>query len=135
MGTRFGHPPAGGAPGHGVSFVRRAGRTILRTSFIFVVGVFLAPSIVHAADLGDVHGVVHDAQHRPVLSAKVELKAATSAWSQTAQTDAAGEFSFPGVPLGELCSNRQTQRVCDECAALDRPVWRRSLDSCPVERR
>jgi hypothetical protein len=48
-----------------------------------------------------VHGIVHDAQHRPVSVAKVELKAARSAWLQTTQSGAGGEFSFPGVPLGD----------------------------------
>ncbi len=64
--------------------------------------VFVAclTSSVRAADLGDVHGVVHDAWHRPLAAATVELKAATSAWSQTTRSSAAGEFSFPGVPLG-----------------------------------
>jgi len=56
---------------------------------------------VYATDLGDVHGVVHDAQHHPVSGANVELKAAASAWSQTAQSGRGGEFSFPGVPLGD----------------------------------
>ncbi len=65
-----------------------------------VLSSALSPSIVFAADLGDVHGVVHDAQHRPISGANVELKAATSARSQTLRSGADGEFAFPGVPLG-----------------------------------
>jgi len=61
----------------------------------------MSPAIGAAADIGDVHGVVHDAQHRPVAAANVQLKAVASAWSHTAPTDANGEFAFPAVPLGD----------------------------------
>ncbi len=54
-----------------------------------------------AETVGEVHGVVHDAQHRGLAGATVELNAARSAWSQSVRTDAAGEFSFPTVPIGD----------------------------------
>jgi uncharacterized GH25 family protein len=44
---------------------------------------------------------VHDPQHRPVAGASVKLQAITSDWSQTAQTDDNGEFSFTTVPVGD----------------------------------
>jgi hypothetical protein len=44
---------------------------------------------------------VHDPQHRPVAAASVKLQATTSDWSQTAQTDDNGEFSFTAVPVGD----------------------------------
>ncbi len=72
----------------------------LRGCAVLWAATVLAPSPLRAADVGDVHGVVHDAQHRPVAAATLELKAATSDWSQTAQSGTDGEFSFPGVPLG-----------------------------------
>jgi hypothetical protein len=78
---------------------RRRSLAVVAACLVFFV-VLALPSPVWAADLGDVHGVVHDAQHRPLAGAMLELKAATSAWSQTAQSDAGGEFSFPGIPLG-----------------------------------
>jgi hypothetical protein len=61
----------------------------------------LSPSVLYAADIGDVRGVVHDAQHRPVNDATVELKATTSSWTKRTQSSAAGEFAFAGVPLGD----------------------------------
>jgi hypothetical protein len=79
---------------------RRARGAILRACLALLAGALTAPAALWAANLGEVHGVVHDAQHRPVSDAAVELKAATSAWSQTTQSSAAGEFSFPGVALG-----------------------------------
>ncbi len=58
-------------------------------------------SALHAAIFGRIQGIVHDPQHRPVAAASVKLKAITSDWSQTAQTDDSGEFSFTTVPVGD----------------------------------
>ncbi len=44
-----------------------------------------------------IRGVVHDPEHRPISSAEVVLQGAVK---QTAQSDAAGEFEFTGVPEG-----------------------------------
>src|SRR5580658_2458826 len=78
-----------------------------RTPFlaIFMAAVLFSPAFACAADIGDVHGVVHDAQHRPVAAASVQLKAATSDWSHSTQTNANGEFAFTGVPLGDYVLN------------------------------
>jgi hypothetical protein len=54
-----------------------------------------------ATVFGSVHGVVHDPQHRPVSGVQVILKSATSDWSQTAQTNGDGEFTFNTVPIGD----------------------------------
>ncbi|HEV2713727.1 MAG TPA: TonB-dependent receptor, partial [Terriglobales bacterium] len=54
-----------------------------------------------AAVVGTVRGVIHDPQHRPVQNAMVMLKAKTSDWSTTADSDANGNFAFNAVPLGE----------------------------------
>ena len=58
-------------------------------------------SLLHATIFGKVQGIVHDPQHRPVAGASVKLQAATSDWSQTAQTNDNGEFSFTTVPIGD----------------------------------
>jgi hypothetical protein len=80
-------------------------RRLLSIFAILMVAALFSPAHVYAADIGDVHGVVHDAQHRPVAGASVQLKAAASAWSRSAQTGADGEFAFPGVPLGDYVLN------------------------------
>jgi outer membrane cobalamin receptor len=54
-----------------------------------------------ASVVGSVHGVIHDAQHRPVQNAMVMLKAKSSDWATTANSDANGNFTFNAVPLGE----------------------------------
>jgi outer membrane receptor protein involved in Fe transport len=54
-----------------------------------------------ATVFGTVRGIVHDQQHRPIADATVTLKAKTSDYTQTTQTDAEGAFHFDAVPLGE----------------------------------
>lgn len=54
-----------------------------------------------ATVFGTVRGIVHDPQHRPIAAIQMVLKAKASEYSQTAQTDASGEFHFDAVPLGE----------------------------------
>jgi outer membrane cobalamin receptor len=59
-----------------------------------------APS-AHATVFGEVQGIVHDPQHRPISGAKVVLQSATSALTQTASTDRDGGFRFQTVPFGD----------------------------------
>jgi hypothetical protein len=66
-----------------------------------VAALCLAPAAALAANVGSVHGVVHDAQHRPITGAALELRSRTSAWSQRGTSNASGEFAFPAVPLGD----------------------------------
>src|SRR5713226_2323453 len=54
-----------------------------------------------ATIFGTVRGIVHDPQHRPVADATVTLKAKSSEYTQTLQTDAEGGFHFDAVPVGE----------------------------------
>jgi hypothetical protein len=68
---------------------------------VLLLAALLASAPLQAADVGSVRGIVHDQQHRPILKAEVRLKAATSDWAETLETDAQGEFSFMTVPLGD----------------------------------
>ena len=61
----------------------------------------ISACLVHAAIFGRVQGLVHDPQHKPVSGASVTLHAANSDFSQTAQSDNNGEFSFVNIPLGD----------------------------------
>jgi len=67
----------------------------LSAAFLLVAGS------AFATVFGTVRGIVHDPQHRPVPDVSVILKARASDYSQTAQTDSAGQFHFDAVPLGE----------------------------------
>jgi TonB dependent receptor/Carboxypeptidase regulatory-like domain/TonB-dependent Receptor Plug Domain len=68
---------------------------------IGTVALLCVPGWSLGAGFGAVHGVVHDAEHRPVGTAQVNLVALNSAWSTSARSDVAGRFSFPSVPLGD----------------------------------
>ena len=66
--------------------------------FVFLLMLSLA---AHASVFGAVRGIIHDPQHRPVQNTMVMIKAKTSDWSATTNTDANGEFVFNAVSIGE----------------------------------
>jgi hypothetical protein len=61
----------------------------------------ILPLAAFAVVVGSVHGVIHDPQHHPVPNAMVMIKAKSSDWSASANSDANGNFAFNAVPLGE----------------------------------
>jgi TonB dependent receptor/Carboxypeptidase regulatory-like domain/TonB-dependent Receptor Plug Domain len=79
----------------------RLTRVIRSRSLTLLLTAFFYPVQLLAADVGSVRGIVHDAQHRPVAQASVELRSATSEWQQTTTSEANGEFAFTTVPLGD----------------------------------
>jgi len=72
-----------------------------RVCFSCLANFLILSSLLHATIFGRIQGIVHDPQHRPVSGASVKLQALTSDWSQTAQTNDSGEFSFATVPVGD----------------------------------
>jgi Carboxypeptidase regulatory-like domain/TonB dependent receptor len=54
----------------------------------------------HATVFANVHGVVHDPQHRPIAAAEVTLKAIDSDFVLTAKTASEGEFDLLQAPIG-----------------------------------
>ncbi len=75
----------------------------MRKAIVFLVAaaVLALGQPARATIFGNVRGIVHDPQHRPIPGAAVQLKAATSYWSQAAQTNPDGEFAFTSVPIGD----------------------------------
>jgi len=70
--------------------------------FCLCLPVFLMSGfLLRATIFGRIQGIVHDPQHRPLDGASITLRAITSDWSQTAQTDENGDFSFTTVPVGD----------------------------------
>src|SRR5437016_1173091 len=53
-----------------------------------------------AAIFGNIRGIIHDPDHRPVSDVQVTIRAASSDWSRTAKTNSDGEFEFTAVPVG-----------------------------------
>ena len=68
---------------------------------VYVIQVLLFATIVQATVFGKIQGIVHDPQHRPIAGATVIMKSATSAYTETTQTDDEGQFSFAAVTVGD----------------------------------
>ncbi len=73
----------------------------LRHFSLWVVALLLFPIPAGATIFGNVRGIVHDPQHRPVEGAQVTIRAHASDWTQTAETNGDGEFQFAAVPVGD----------------------------------
>jgi TonB dependent receptor/Carboxypeptidase regulatory-like domain/TonB-dependent Receptor Plug Domain len=65
--------------------------------FVLIVSAHRA----HATVYGQVQGVVHDPQHRPISGAKVVLASVNSSSVQTLETDRDGVFRFQIVSFGD----------------------------------
>jgi len=73
----------------------------MRRISLFILVLLLIATTALATVFGTVRGIIHDPQHRPVSDTKVVLKARTSDYTQTVQSDVNGDFHFDAVPLGE----------------------------------
>ena len=71
----------------------------LRTALL-LAGVLSLGGLALGTIFGNVRGIVHDAQHRPIQGAAVALRAQTSQWTASAKTNNEGEFEFTAVPAG-----------------------------------
>ena len=69
--------------------------------FVLLCISLLCAAAAHAAIFSQVHGVVHDPQHRPIAGARIELRSANSAFTQSTVTAHDGSFSFASIPLGD----------------------------------
>src|SRR5580704_16514456 len=69
--------------------------------FLAFIVLFFSALAASATIFGNVRGIVHDTQHRPIQGATVTLKADNSDYTQTQQSDAEGAFAFSAVPLGD----------------------------------
>jgi hypothetical protein len=68
---------------------------------LLAVSLFAAAKPAVATIFGTIRGIVHDPQHRPIAGARVTVKAKTSDWSATTQTNDDGEFTFTSVVVGD----------------------------------
>ena len=68
---------------------------------VVVVFLFSLYSLqAHATVFGELQGIVHDSQHRPIAHAQVTVHADNSHFTQIIRADQNGYFSFPTLPLG-----------------------------------
>jgi TonB dependent receptor/Carboxypeptidase regulatory-like domain/TonB-dependent Receptor Plug Domain len=66
-----------------------------------LLSLLLATTAAHATIFSQLHGVVHDPQHRPIAGAHIDLRAANSAFTQSTLTTQDGSFTLPSIPLGD----------------------------------
>ena len=69
--------------------------------FLSLLLLLCLPIAAVATIFAQLHGIVHDPQHRPIQAAQVTLKATTSAFTLTTQTAPDGTFTLPSIPLGD----------------------------------
>ena len=67
---------------------------------VFLFCMMLSTATLHATVFGEVQGIVHDVQHRPIRGAQVTLKSVDSAQVKVVATDQDGSFKLLAVPLG-----------------------------------
>ena len=72
-----------------------------KLALLGLLSLFAGSLVARAAIFSQVHGVIHDPQHRPVSGARIELHAANSALVESATSNPDGTFSIPSVPLGD----------------------------------
>jgi Carboxypeptidase regulatory-like domain/TonB-dependent Receptor Plug Domain len=63
--------------------------------------ILMLAGTADATIFGSVRGIIHDPQHRPLQGSMVMLRANSSDWAKTTNTDDNGEFQFNAVPIGE----------------------------------
>lgn len=68
---------------------------------IYLLLLLPIPVAAFATIFGSVRGVVHDPQHRPLQNGMVMLRANTSDWTKSVNTDDQGQFEINAVPIGE----------------------------------
>ncbi len=72
----------------------------MRRLFLLAVLTMAASLPAFATVFAQLHGVVHDPEHRPIAGAAVILKAADSEFVLQTTTDAVGEFVLSKAPIG-----------------------------------
>src|SRR5882672_6289249 len=72
-----------------------------RKCVYLLLGIICSISPAFPSIFGTVRGIVHDAQHRPISGAHLQLQAKHSDWKREAFTDDEGKFQLDTVPAGD----------------------------------
>jgi outer membrane cobalamin receptor len=73
-------------------------RRVVMLFFLACMGI---SQHARATVFGQVEGIVHDPQHRPIAGTQVVLRSVTSDFSLQTQSDQDGAFRFAAVPVGK----------------------------------
>ena len=71
-----------------------------KLALLCLLALLLLSPAARASIFSQLHGVVHDPQHRPLAGAHIELRAANSAYTQSTLTAQDGSFTLASLPLG-----------------------------------
>ena len=72
-----------------------------KLALLCLLSLFSDAMMARAAIFGQIRGVVHDPQHRPLSGAHIDLHAANSAFTKITSTAQDGSFALPSIPLGD----------------------------------
>ncbi len=72
-----------------------------KLALLCLLSLFAGATSAYATIFSQVHGVVHDPQHRPIAGVHIELRSANSAFTQSTLTTQGGEFTLSTIPLGD----------------------------------
>jgi len=72
-----------------------------QSRLLFLLVLLLSAASAQATIFSQLHGIVHDPQHRPISDAKITLKAGHSFLTFSATSNAEGAFQITAVPLGD----------------------------------
>ncbi len=78
-----------------------SGRNLIHLLILAISVAVLSPNAAHATVFGEIQGIVHDQQHRPIAGAHITIRAANSYLSFSAISDPNGAFRVAAVPLGD----------------------------------
>ena len=90
---------------------------------VFLFACFLQVETAQATVFGEIQGIVHDPQHRPIAGATVVLKSASSAFTQSVSTDSDGAFRFQAVPFGDYAVTVPQSGFATLCTAPVTGFW------------
>ncbi len=74
---------------------------IRRGKFLLLMAFAFVSQLASGAIFGDLRGVIHDPAHRPVEKANITLRAFSSEYQRTENSNSEGGFEFSAVPVGE----------------------------------
>lgn len=68
---------------------------------VLMILLALASPVIAATSTGNLRGIIHDPQHRPIPGARITLRTQGSSWSKSMRSDANGEFETGSIPTGD----------------------------------
>jgi hypothetical protein len=98
-----------------------------RILLLCLLSALFGASVAQATIFGQVHGVAHDPQHRPIAGARVEVRAAHSEFVMNAVTAQDGSFTLSSVPLGDY-----TVTVSQQGFVQARQLLTLASDTAPI---